>query len=160
MAKVNDSEYVTTFRWNLNDIIYNCEEILKELEKVSPRFDRDYRELKTATETLKFPRTTKEEVYNTLRKLVRTWEIFGEEIDEMERAYRGEKDVFVIISSRDGQIPVLCCLSEKDLFEHEEDSEEDVQDILKSLPNSVEEVTIKGVKYEKVLVTTMKWKKA
>lgn len=162
MAKVNDydSEYVATFRWNLNDIIYNCEDILRDLEKVNPRFDRDYQELLAATETLKSPRTTNEEVYKTLRKLVRTWDIFGEEFDEMEKAYKEEKDVFIIISSRDGQIPVLCCLSEKDLFENEKSSEEEIEDVLKSLPNMIEEVTIKGVKYEKVLVTTTKWKKA
>ena len=156
--KVSDSEYVMNFRWNLNDIIYNCEEILKDLEKVSPCFDRDYREFRAATETLKSPRTTNEEVYNILKKLVRTWDIFGEEFDEMEKAYKEEKDVFIIISSRDGQIPVLCCLTEKDLFENEKESEEDVQDTLKSLPGVVDEVTIKGVKYKKVLVA--KWEKA
>lgn len=156
--KVSDSEYVMNFRWNLNDIIYNCEEILKDLEKVSPCFDRDYREFRAATETLKSPRTTNEEVYNILKNLVRKWDIFGEEFDEMEKAYKEEKDVFIIISSRDGQIPVLCCLTEKDLFENEKESEEDVQDTLKSLPEVVDEVTIKGVKYKKVLVA--KWEKA
>ena len=157
MAKAYDS-YVVTFRWDLNDIIYNCKDILKDLEPT----DRDYQEFKTATETLKSPRTTKEKVYKTLRKLVQTWEIFGEEIDEMKQAYDEEKEVFVIISSGDGQIPVLCCLSEKDLFEYEEDSEEDVeedvQDVLGSLPEVVDEVTIKGVKNKKVFVA--KWQKA
>jgi hypothetical protein len=158
MAKVSDSEYIMNFRWNLNDIIYNCEEILKDLEKVSPCFDRDYREFRAATETLKSPRTTNEEVYNILKNLVRKWDIFGDEFDEMEKAYKEEKDVFIIISSRDGQIPVLCCLTEKDLFENEKESEEDVQDTLESLPEVVDEVTIKGVKYKKVLIA--KWEKA
>ena len=76
----------------------------------------------------------------------------------MEKAYKEEKDVFITITSRDGQIPVLCCLSQKDLFEYEKDSEEDVPDTLESLPEVVDEVTIKGVKYKKVLVA--KWEKA
>ena len=160
MAKAYDS-YIVTFRWNLNDIIYNCKAILEDMEKFSPRFDWEYLSLKEAMETLKSPRTTKEKVYKTLRKLVQTWEIFGEDTDEMKKAYKEEKEVFVIISSGDGQIPVLCCLSERDLFEYdeveyEEDSEESVEEVLESLPESVDEVVIKGVKYKKVT----KWEKA
>ena len=155
--KVDDSKYGVMFRYNLNEIIYKCECLFKNLEKV-----KNYRallqELKTATETLKSPCTTKEEVYKTLRKLVQTWEIFGEDIYEMKKAYKEDKEVIVIITSRDGQIPVLCSLTQKDLFEPEKESEEEIEDVLKSLPNMIEEVTIKGVKYKKVLVA--KWEKA
>ena len=158
--KVFETESTVTFRWNLNVIIHNCEEILKSWSGVEYNFSKKYRCLQTATETLKSPRTTKEEVYKTLRKLVETWHIFGAEIDEMKKAYEEDKEVFVIISSGDGQrqIPVLCCLSQKDLFEPEKESEEGVQDTLESLPEVVDEVTIKGVKYKKVLVA--KWEKA
>ena len=109
-----------TFNWELDDIIKNCETlIMRESMSNSCRLEQ----LSAVLESRHSSPARKHEV---LKELCREWNIFGVDFLEMQHVYAEGREFFVIVESED--VPVLCCLTEKDVFNFKKKDEEDVQD--------------------------------